>query len=164
MAWMAALHHRGPTAIILSRQHLPDLVETKVAYQEGMGRGAYVVWEAEGKPDFTIFSTGSELYLAVETAVRLEKIDKKARVVSMPCWELFDKQSDDYKDSVMGGDIGIRVAIEAATDFGWHKYIGCEGVSICMESFGASAPAEDLALEFGFTVDAILERLIASQV
>ena len=164
MAWMAALHHRGPTAIILSRQHLPDLAETKVAYQEGMGRGAYIVWEAEGKPDFTIFSTGSELHLAVETAVRLEKIDKKARVVSMPCWELFDKQSDDYKDSVMGGDIGIRVAIEAAADFGWHKYIGCDGVSICMESFGASAPAEDLALEFGFTVDAILERLIASQV
>jgi transketolase len=164
MSWIAALQYRGPTAIILSRQHLPDLAETKVSYKNGVGRGGYIVWEAAGQPDFTIFSTGSELHLAVEAAIRLEKIDKRARVVSMPCWQLFDKQSDDYKDSVLGGNIGIRVAIEAGVELGWHKYIGCDGVTICMESFGASAPAEDLALEFGFTVDAILERLIASQV
>lgn len=166
MAWIAALQYKGPTAIILSRQHLPDLEETNVGYKEGMARGGYIVWQPEeqGALDFTIFSTGSELHLAVEAAARLEKLGKKARVVSMPCWELFDKQSDDYKESVMGGDIGIRVAIEAAVDLGWHKYIGYDGVSICMESFGASAPAEDLAVEFGFTVDAIVERLIASQV
>lgn len=164
MAWIAALQYRGPTAIILSRQHIPDLLQTKVSFAEGMARGAYIVHESKGNPDFTICSTGSELHLAVEAADRLEKIGKKVRVVSMPCWALFEKQSDDYKDSVLGGEIGIRVAIEAAADFGWHRYIGREGVSICMESFGHSAPAEDLEVEFGFTVDAIVERLIAEQV
>jgi transketolase len=165
MAWIAALQYRGPTAIILSRQHLPDLAETNVSYASGMSKGGYIVWEAEGGPlDFTIISTGSELHLAVEAAVRLEKLGKKARVVSMPCCALFDKQSDDYKDSVLGGKIGLRVVIEAGVEWGWHKYIGSDGVAICMESFGASAPAEDLAVEFGFTVDAIIERLIASQV
>jgi len=164
MAWIAALQYRGPTAIILSRQHLPDLAETNVSYANGMSKGGYIVWEADGPLDFTIISTGSELHLAVEAAVRLEKLGKKARVVSMPCCALFDKQSDDYKDSVLGGNIGLRVVIEAGVEWGWHKYIGSDGVSICMESFGASAPAEDLAVEFGFTVDAIIERLIASQV
>jgi transketolase len=163
MAWIAALRYRGPTAIILSRQNLPDLSHTKVGYEQGMGRGGYIVRQTHGKPDFTICSTGSELHLAIEAAERLEKIGKKARVVSIPCFALFDKQSEDYQDSVLGGDIGIRVAIEAATDFGWYKYIGRRGVAICMESFGHSAPAPDLAQEFGFTVDAIVERLIAAE-
>jgi len=163
MAWIAALRYRGPTAIVLSRQHLPELEETKVSYDEGMAKGAYIVYESKGKPDYTLFSTGSELHLAIEAATRLEKIGKKSRVVSMPCWALFEKQSNDYKDSVCGGDIGIRVAIEAGSELGWHKYIGLDGVTICMESFGHSAPAEDLAIEFGFNVDAIIERLIASQ-
>jgi transketolase len=163
MAWIAALRYRGPTAIVLSRQNLPDLAQTKVSYSEGVGRGAYIVHAASGKPDFTLFSDGSELHLAVEAAARLEKIGKQVRVVSMPCWALFDKQSDDYRDCIYGGDIGIRVAIEAGSELGWHKYIGIDGVTICMESFGHSAPAEDLAIEFGFTVDAIVERLIASE-
>ncbi len=162
MAWIAALRYRGPTAIVLSRQNLPDLSSTKVSYDEGVGRGAYIVYASKGEPDFTLFSTGSELHVAVEAALRLEKIGKKARVVSMPCWALFDKQSDDYKDSVCGGSIGTRVAIEAGSELGWHKYIGIDGIAICMESFGHSAPAEDLAIEFGFNVDAIVERLIAS--
>jgi transketolase len=164
MAWIAALRYRGPTAIVLSRQHVPELEETKkVSYEQGMNKGAYIVYASKGKPDFTLFSTGSELHLAIEAASRLEKIGKKSRVISMPCWALFEKQSNDYKDSVCGGDIGIRVAIEAGSELGWHKYIGLDGVTICMESFGHSAPAEDLAIEFGFNVDAIIERLIASQ-
>jgi transketolase len=83
------------------------------------------------------------------------------RVVSFPCWQLFEKQSEEYKKSIVGGEIGIRVSIEAGTDFGWYKYIGLDGIAICMESFGASAPAADLAQEFGFTHDAIVERLLA---
>lgn len=162
MAWIAALKYRGPTAIVLSRQNLPDLAHTKIPYDRGMARGGYIVHDSDGKPDFTLFSTGSELHLAIDAAARLEKIGRKARVVSMPCWALFEKQSEDYKDSVLGGEIGIRVAIEAAADFGWHRYIGRKGISICMETFGASAPAADLAQEFGFTVDAIVERLIAA--
>ncbi len=163
MAWLAALRYQGPTALILSRQNLPELAHTKVSYDEGMGRGGYIVLQAKGKPDFTIFSTGSEVHLSLEVAQRLEKIGKQVRVVSMPCWALFDKQPNDYKESVLGGDIGTRVAIEAGVEFGWHKYIGHAGIAICMESFGHSAPAEDLAIEFGFTSDAIVERLIASR-
>lgn len=163
MAWIAALRYHGPTAIILSRQNLPELAQTKLSYDNGMARGAYIVKKEKAAPDFTLFSTGSELSLALEAAERLEKIGKNVRVVSFPCWELFDKQSDSYKESVVGGDLGVRVAIEAAVDFGWHKYIGREGIAVCMEGFGASAPAGELAHEFGFTVDAIVERLLADE-
>lgn len=160
MAWLAALRYKGPTAIVLSRQNLPDLNATKIPFAQGMGRGAYIVHKEKRKPEFTLFATGSEVSLALEVAERLEKVDKSVRVVSMPCWEIFEKQSDDYKRSIVEGDLGLRVSIEAATDFGWHRYIGREGIAICMEGFGHSAPAPDLAQEFGFTVDAILERLL----
>ena len=161
MAWIAALRYRGPTAIILSRQSLPAMPHTKMSYDLGLGKGAYIVHASKGKPDYTLIATGSELHLAIDAAERLEKIGKKVRVVSMPCSSIFDKQPEDYRDSVLGGDIGIRVAIEAASELGWHKYIGLEGIAICMESFGHSASAAELAQEFGFTVDAIVERLIA---
>ncbi|MBS0625638.1 MAG: transketolase [Verrucomicrobia bacterium] len=164
MAWLAALRYKGPTAIVLSRQNLPELDHTKIPYAEGMGRGAYIVKKEQGgAPNFTIFSTGSELSLAIEAAERLEKLGKRVRVVSMPCWALFDKQPDSYKQSVVEGDLGVRAAIEAAADFGWHKYVGRHGVTICMERFGESAPAPELAQEFGFTVDAVVERLIAHE-
>ena len=164
MAWIAALRYKGPTALVLSRQNLPDLETTNVPYEQGMGRGAYIIRKEKEKPDFTLFATGSEVSLAMETAASLEKLGKHVRVVSMPCWALFDKQPNDYKKSVVEGDLGVRVAIEAASDFGWHKYIGRHGVAICMEGFGHSAPAADLAQEFGFTADAIVERLLnASQ-
>lgn len=162
MAWLAALKYKGPTAIILSRQNLPLLEATNLPYAEGMGRGAYIVKKEEGKPHFTLFATGSEVSLALDVAERLETIDKQVRVVSMPCWQIFEKQEESYKESIVGGDLGTRVSIEAAGEFGWHKYIGREGIAICMEGFGLSAPAADLAVEFGFTVDAIVERLIAN--
>ena len=164
MAWIAALRYKGPTAIVLSRQNLPELPHTNVSYDEGMARGGYIVKEgAKEALDFTLFSTGSELALALEVAERLETMGKKVRVISMPCWALFDKQPESYKESVVEGALGVRAAIEAAIDFGWHKYIGRHGVAICMERFGESAPAPDLAQEFGFTVDAIVERLIAHE-
>lgn len=161
MAWLAALQYKGPTAIVLSRQNLPDLEATQISFNEGMGKGAYIVKKEKSKPQFTLFSTGSELWLAMDVADRLEKLGKDVRVVSMPCWAIFEKQPDSYKESVVGGDLGTRVSIEAAVDFGWHKYIGRDGIAICMEGYGLSAPAADLAQEFGFTVDAILERLIS---
>lgn len=160
MGWIAALHFKGPTAIILSRQNLPDLESTRIAYAEGVGRGAYIVKREKSKPDFTLVATGSELYLAFNVAEELEKLGKSVRVISMPCWELFEKQSVEYKDSLFEGDIGKRVSIEAGVDLGWHKYIGRNGVSICLERFGASAPAGVLAKEFGFTVEDILERIL----
>jgi transketolase len=160
MAWLAALQYKGPTVLVLSRQNLPDLAETKVPFAQGMGRGGYIVKKEKGKPDFTLFATGSELSLAMDVAASLEKLGRSVRVISMPCWALFEKQKDEYKNSVVEGDLGVRVAIEAASDFGWHRYIGRHGIAICMESFGHSAPAADLAEEFGFTVDAIVERLL----
>ncbi|HXF28767.1 MAG TPA: transketolase C-terminal domain-containing protein, partial [Chlamydiales bacterium] len=160
MAWIAALTYNGPTAIALSRQNIADIPETFVAYKEGMGRGAYIVKKESRKPQYTLMATGSELPLAVNVALELEKLGKPARVISMPCWEIFEKQSDEYKKSLFGGDIGKRVSVEAGVEMGWHKYIGLDGMAICMEGFGLSAPAGELAKEFGFTVDAILERIL----
>lgn len=160
MGWLAALKHKGPTAFSLTRQNLPELEGTKVPYEQGVGRGAYIIKKEKGKPDYLLVATGSEVSLALDVAHELEKHDKSVRVVSMPCWELFEKQSDDYKASVFGGDLGKRVSIEAGVDQGWHKYIGREGIAICMESFGASAPQNALAEEFGFTVESILERIL----
>lgn len=105
-------------------------------------------------------ATGSELSLAMNVANELEKRGKSVRVISMPCWELFELQDKKYKDSIFGGNLGKCVSIEAGVDQGWHKYIGREGVAICMETFGASAPYQELAKEFGFTVEGILERIL----
>lgn len=160
MAWMAALQFNGPTAIILSRQNLPDFIGTKVPYDQGLGRGAYIVKKEKTKPDFTLIATGSELNLAINVADELEKMGKFVRVISMPSWELFEKQKPEYKENLLGGSIGTRVSIEAGVDLGWHKYIGRDGISICLERFGASAPASVLAKEYGFTVEDILERIL----
>lgn len=159
MAWVAALRYQGPTAILLSRQNLPEIPQTKVPYSNGVGRGAYIIKKEASTPDYTLLATGSELHLAMEVADRLEKLGKAVRVVSMPCWEIFDEQPVDYRESVLGGNLGKRVSIEAGVELGWHKYI-FDGIAICMDTFGASAPYKALAGEFGFTVDSILERIL----
>jgi transketolase len=161
MAWVAALCHKAPTALILSRQALRDLEETKVPYNEGMGRGAYILKKEKKKPDYTLFATGSEVALALDVAIELEKRGKDVRVVSMPCWEIFEKQDAGYKKSILSGDLGKRVSIEAGVELGWHKYIGLEGIAISLETFGASAPASALAEAFGFQTDQILERILS---
>lgn len=163
MAWLAALQFKGPTAIILSRQNLPDLDCTCVLYDDGLGKGAYIVKREKSKPNYTLIATGSELCLALNVAEGLEKLGKDVRVISMPCWELFEKQDMEYKNTLFEGDIGIRVSIEAGVDLGWHKYIGRCGIAVCLESFGASAPASVLAQEYGFTVDAIIERILSQK-
>ncbi len=160
MSWIAALNYKGPTAIILSRQNLPDVPGTDVSFAEGMGKGAYIVKKESHKPDFTLFATGSELWLAMDVAAELEKHDKSVRVVSVPCWYLFDKQNKEYKESIIGGDLGKRVSIEAGVEMGWQKFIGVHGVAICMETFGASAPYSELQKAFGFTVEQILDRIL----
>ncbi|MGH2637823.1 MAG: transketolase family protein, partial [Rhabdochlamydiaceae bacterium] len=159
MAWVAALHYKGPTAILLSRQALPDLIVTHKPYREGMGRGAYIVRHEKKTADYTLFATGSELSLALDVATALEHQGKSVRVVSMPCWELFEAQDSAYQASIVGGNLGKRVSIEAGVSFGWQKWIGFDGIAISIETFGASAPQADLAAEFGFTVDAVLNKL-----
>ncbi|MGL5263735.1 MAG: transketolase [Candidatus Rhabdochlamydia sp.] len=161
MGWMAALRYRGPTILVLSRQALPELDACNVSYEEGMSKGAYIVKQEQGKPEFTLMATGSEVSLALDVATSLEKVGKKVRVISMPCWQIFELQDEEYKEKIIGGDLGVRVSIEAGVSFGWSKWIGSEGISISIESFGESAPMSDLAAEFGFTVDAILNRLLS---
>lgn len=160
MSWIAALRYEGPTAFSLSRQNLPTLPETDRPYSEGVGRGAYILKKEKSKADFMLVATGSEVFLAMDVAKELERMGKQVRVVSMPCWEIFEKQDPEYKESVFGGDLGQRVSIEAGVDQGWHKYIGRDGIAIAMETFGASAPDKVLAEEFGFTVSSILERIL----
>lgn len=160
MAWLAALRYEGPTALILSRQSLPSLEGTKRSYSEGLGRGAYIIKKENRPLDYTLIATGSELHLAMDVAGELEKLGKSVRVISMPCWELFEKQNTDYKESVLGGDLGQRVSIEAGVEQGWHKYIGLTGIAISIDSFGASAPYSVLASEYGFTVESILESIL----
>jgi transketolase len=159
MAWIAALTYKGPTAILLSRQALPDLEVTAISFSEGMAKGAYIVKREKKTPDYTFFATGSELSLALDVAKALEKQGKETRVVSMPCWELFEAQDAAYRASIVGGNLGKRVSIEAGVSFGWHKWIGFDGIPICVDTFGESAPQSALAEEFGFTIDAILNRL-----
>lgn len=160
MAWIAALRYQGPTALILSRQNLPELPQTNVSYADGVGCGAYIVKKEIGTPDYTLVATGSELSLAMDVADELEKIGKSVRVISMPCWELYEQQGSEYKESIFGGNLGRRVSIEAGVAQGWHKYIGADGITICVEGFGASAPYRMLLEEYGFTVQSIMERIL----
>lgn len=158
-AWIAALAYHGPTALVLSRQNVADIEGTKVSYADGVGRGGYIVKHEVAPLSYCLIATGSELTLACDVAHELEKRGKGARVVSMPCTEIFDAQPKEYREQVLGST-GKRVSIEAAVDMCWYKYIGLDGIAIAMEDFGASAPQSDLAREFGFTVEAILDRIL----
>ncbi len=160
MSWIAALDYKGPTALLLSRQNIPLVPGTDVSYKDGVGRGAYILRKEKGKCDFLLLATGSELALANDVANELEKRGKNVRLVSMPCWEIFEKQDDKYKKDVLGGNLGKRVSIEAGISMGWSKYVGPEGVSIAVDTYGASAPYKELAKAYGFTVEDILERIL----
>mmetsp|Transcript_4402 Transcript_4402/g.7261 ORF Transcript_4402/g.7261 Transcript_4402/m.7261 type:complete len:715 (-) Transcript_4402:406-2550(-) len=155
----AVLNRKRPTTIALSRQNMPSLPGTSI---EGTMKGGYTIHEPAGKPDAIIMGTGSELELAHGAAVALEKEGKKVRVVSMPCWELFEEQSQEYKDSVLTPGVHARVSVEAGTSFGWHKYIGTYGKHVGIDSFGASAPAPILYEKFGITLQAVIDAAKAS--
>jgi transketolase len=145
-----------PALLILSRQALPTLDRTKYAAASGLAKGAYVVADAAGgKPDVLLLATGSEVSLCVTAYERLTAEGVKARVVSMPCWELFDRQPEAYRTSVLPPSVTARVAVETASPFGWSQYVGPQGSVIAMRTFGASAPSKDLQKHFGFTADAV---------
>jgi len=146
-----------PVALILSRQAMPTLDRTKFASAAGVAKGAYVVGDAPGgKPDVILMATGSELGFAVGAWEQLTKDNVKARVVSMPSWELFEHQSQEYKDSVLPPSVTARVSIEQASTFGWHRYVGTTGEAIGMKTFGASAPLKELQKKFGFSAEAVV--------
>jgi transketolase len=146
-----------PVVLVLSRQAMPTIDRTKFASAAGVAKGAYVVADAPGgKPDVLIMATGSELGFAMGAWEQLTKENIKARVVSMPSWELFEHQSQEYKDSVLPPSVTARVSIEQASTFGWHRYIGTTGEAIGMRTFGASAPLKELQKKFGFSADSVV--------
>ncbi len=162
VAWRVALEHRGPVALILSRQALPILDRTSLAPAEGLARGAYVLIEAEGgQPDLILIATGSEVHLALAARELLAERGVRARVVNMPSWELFDRQPETYRRAVLPPHVTARLAIEAGVSQGWHRYVGPAGDVMGIERFGASAPYKVLQEKFGFTAENIAQRAMA---
>lgn len=159
-AWRAALKHSsGPTAFALSRQKVAVIDRKKFADARGLHKGAYVLAEAQTKagkdttPKLILIATGSEVGLAMETRERLQADGVATRVVSMPCWEFFEKQTAAYKESIFPQKVTARLSIEAGVSLGWAKYTGDKGASLAVDRFGESAPAEDVFRDYGFTVE-----------
>jgi len=161
-AWRVALSHKnGPVALILTRQNLPTLDRSRVAAAAGLTRGGYVLWKSgEGIPEAILISTGSEIPLALEAADRLKEKGIQTWVVNLPSWRLFEEQSEDYRRRVLPPEIKARLAIEAGSSQGWHRYLGDQGVFIGLDHFGASAPYKTLYEKFGLTVDSLVEKAL----
>jgi len=148
--YVMQLRHQ-PAVLALSRQPLPTLDRSAYAAASGVARGAYVLVDAPGgRPDVILIASGSELSLAVEAHGRLLAEGIHARVVSMPSWELFDQQSQEYRDSVLPPGVTARVAVEQGSTLGWERYVGSGGRVVGMRTFGASAPLKALQKKFGF--------------
>ncbi|HEY7398270.1 MAG TPA: transketolase [Gaiellaceae bacterium] len=161
-AWKVALEREdGPVGLSLSRQKVPTLDRTDLAPASGLERGAYTLWESNEAPELILIATGSELSLALDAGRRLADDGTAVRVVSMPCWELFAEQPDDYRDEVLPPDVTARLSIEAGVALGWREWVGDHGDSISIEHFGASAPGATVLSEFGFNVDNVVGRASA---
>lgn len=159
-AWKFAIKsNKGPTVLALTRQSLPTLDRTVFGPAELLHRGAYILKDADGTPDALILASGSEVKLALEAAETLAQDGVAARVVSMPSWELFDDQTQEYKNSVLPENVKARVSIEAGATQGWHKYLGMNGKAIGLDHFGASAPINDLFTNFGITADSVVQAV-----
>ncbi|MFO7461451.1 MAG: transketolase [Desulfatiglandales bacterium] len=161
-AWRFAVEKKnGPVALALTRQTVPVLDRNRFASAEGLYRGAYILSDpADGDPDVILIGTGSEVHLAVAAAERLEEKGARPRVVSMPSWELFDIQPEDYRSRVLPDHIRARVAVEAGVPQGWHRYVGASGEVIGINHFGASAPYQVLYERFGLTAERIVEKCL----
>lgn len=163
-AWKIAIQqtHR-PTTMVLTRQPLPTFDRTKYAPASGVAKGGYVLADAPGgKPQVILLGTGSEVSLCIDAYEKLKAEGIQARVVSLPCWEIFDEQDAAYKESVLPSDVTARVSVEMAATTGWERYTGSKGRNIGMHTFGASAPLKDLLKHFGFTVDKVVAETHAA--
>jgi len=158
-AWKVIMQLRHePAGLVLSRQALPTFDRTKYASAAGVAKGAYIMADAPGgKPDVILMASGSEVQLCVDAYEKLSAEGVKARVVSMPSWDLFEHQDQDYREDVFPPDVKARVAVEQASTFGWSQYVGENGVVIGMHTFGASAPLKELQKKFGFSPDKVIE-------
>jgi transketolase len=157
-AWVSALSGNEPTVLVLTRQNLPQYENSG---KEAL-KGGYVLEDCEGAADVLLIATGSEVELCVKAKAALAEKGVNARVVSMPCMEEFEKQSEEYKASVLPKDVKARVCVEAGSPYSWYKYAGDNGEIVAMNSFGASGPAGVLFPHFGFTVDNVVEKALAS--
>lgn len=157
-AWKMAMERKsGPTAIALTRQGIPVIDRNRYAAAENIEKGGYILVSDE-KPEIILIATGSEVQLAAGAYEALIKQNIPARVVNMTSWEIFEEQDDAYKEHILPSELTARISIEAATSFGWSKYVGLNGVSISLERYGASAPVADVMKEFGFTVEHIVHQ------
>ena len=156
-AWVAAMKNTdGPTALLLTRQNLDVIDRSVYPAAANLEKGAYTLWQSgEGSPDVLLIGSGSELELVFKAAKELAA-ECNVRVVSMPCWELFDAQPEAYRAETIPVDCATILAVEAACSMGWERYIGTNGRMIAMDHFGASAPAGVLAEKFGYTVENVV--------
>ncbi|HEX3734860.1 MAG TPA: transketolase [Solirubrobacterales bacterium] len=157
-AWKLAIDRtHNPVALVLTRQTVPIFDRSKYASAEGVQKGGYVLADCEGEPELILIATGSEVQLALGAHETLTGEGIRSRVVSLPCWELFDRQDAEYRDQVLPPSVTARVAIEEASPQGWERYVGTTGAIIGMTTFGQSAPFADVEAEFGFTPDKVAE-------
>ena len=158
-AWRVALEHSGgPVALILTRQGIPVLDQEKYAKANELEKGAYILSESEKTPQIILIGTGSEVQLLIAAQEKLKKQSIDARVVSMPSWELFDKQDETYREKVFPKTLKKRLAVEAGSTLGWCKYVTDEGDVIGINKFGESGPGEEVMREYGFTVENVVSR------
>jgi transketolase len=158
-AWRVAMQQRHtPVALILTRQAIPTFDRTKYASAAGVAKGAYVLGDSQGEPEVILIGTGSELQFAVAAYEQLTQEGIRCRVVSMPSWKLFEKQTKEYRDAVLPPKVRARVSIEAGTSLGWREYVGFDGAVIGRSDFGASAPIKDLYMHFGFTAENVVQQ------
>jgi transketolase len=161
VAWayrVAIANRRRPTVLSLTRQNLPVLDRAVYASAEGVSKGAYVLNPQVTDPQVILIATGSELSLIVEAEKKLAEQGVRARLVSMPCWELFEEQSPEYRESVLAASVTARLAVEAGVELGWHKWVGTQGDTLTLNRYGASAPAARVFKELGFTVENVVAR------
>jgi transketolase len=161
-AWRAALEHAGgPVALILTRQELPVIDQNKYTNAKELKRGAYILSESEKTPQIILIGTGSEVHLLLEAQGKLKAKNVAARVVSMPSWELFEQQTPAYKEKIFPKGLRKRLAVEAGSSLGWHKYVTDEGDIIGIDKFGESAPGEEVFNEYGFSVENVVKKAMA---
>jgi len=145
----------GPVVLALTRQKVPVLDRSQLGAAAGVERGAYVLWQADEakQPELIFIATGSEVAAALEAAKLLLEQGVRSRVVSMPCWELFELQSEEYRESVLPSEVSARLSVEAGISLGWQRWVGDRGASVAIDHFGASAPGDELMKRFGFTAE-----------
>ncbi len=156
-AWRVALTNtQGPTTLIFSRHNLPVLDRSVCAEASGARKGGYILWDSPAKPELILIATGSEVAMTLSAAQKLAEEGISVRVVSLPSWEIFDRQPQEYRNKILPPQITARIAVEAGIKLGWEHYVGLSGKIIGMETFGASAPGPVLYEKFGFTADKII--------